>query len=76
MNKDVHKWLTENEEWLLMTELINCLDKAEDVDRILKSHATGFLTQTGEFFKRLTELPNFIKIKQVVRAKYILKNVK
>lgn len=71
MNNDVHRWLMENEEWILVSELIDHLDKVEDVDRIVKSHALGYLTQEGEFYKKLIELPNFIKIKQVVRAKYL-----
>ncbi|MBI9013619.1 MAG: hypothetical protein JEZ08_15405 [Clostridiales bacterium] len=74
MNKNVHRWLTENEEWILVTELIDHLDKVEDVNRIVKSHALGYLTQEGEFYNRLIELPNFIKIKQVVRAKYLFRH--
>ncbi|MBI9015354.1 MAG: hypothetical protein JEZ08_24180 [Clostridiales bacterium] len=74
MNKNVHRWLTENEEWILVTELIDHLDKVEDVNRIVKSHALGYLTQEGEFYNRLIELPNFIKIKQVVRASYLFEH--
>jgi len=73
MNRDVHKWLTENEEWILVTELIDHLDKSKDVNRIVRSHELGYLTQKGEFYNRLIELPNFIKIKQVVRAKYLFR---
>ena len=73
MNNDVHKWLTENEEWILVTELIDHLDKSKDVNRIVRSHELGYLTQKGEFYNRLIELPNFIKIKQVVRAKYLFR---
>jgi len=73
MKNDVDKWLKENEEWILVTELIDHLDKVEDVNRVVKSHDLGYLTQNGVFYNRLIELPNFIKIKQVVRAKYLFR---
>jgi len=72
MNNQVREWLKENPDWMLRSELLSYLSQPKDLDRIFKSHEYGFLTQDGEFYNRLIELPNFVNIKQVVRASYLI----
>ena len=67
----VKAWLDKHPEWLLRSELTDYLLE-NDTTRIVRSHDYGFLTADGEFYKRLIDLPTFVSIKQVVKAKYII----
>jgi hypothetical protein len=68
----VKAWLDKNPEWLLRSEL-TCYLHDKDTTRIVQSHDYGFLNSKGEFYRRLIDLPTFVNIKQVVKAKYLIK---
>ena len=65
----IDHWLETHPDWILGSELKTKLADKAEYRKVLEKTEFGFITFDGVYYSRLREIPTFVGVRHVVKAK-------
>lgn len=72
---NINQWLSDHPEWILGTELKAIVGDDFRIRDVIKKREFGFLTEQGEYYNRLRDVPHFVGLRQVIKAKNVVEEL-